>query len=37
MSLFLIHVTASGLIGLVQPMLWDYTPNLDVDKTGKKN
>ncbi|XP_028989008.1 hexosaminidase D [Betta splendens] len=24
---------ASGLIGLVQPMLWDYTPNLDVDKT----
>ncbi|KAM9717025.1 hexosaminidase D isoform 1-T2 [Menidia menidia] len=24
---------ASGLIGLVEPMLWDYTPNLDVDKT----
>ncbi|XP_041829252.1 hexosaminidase D [Melanotaenia boesemani] len=24
---------ASGLIGLVQPMLWDYTPNLDVEKT----
>lgn len=24
---------ASGLAGLVQPMLWDYTPNLDVDKT----
>ncbi|XP_035517793.1 hexosaminidase D [Morone saxatilis] len=24
---------ASGLVGLVQPMLWDYTPNLDVDKT----
>lgn len=23
----------SGLVGLVQPMLWDYTPNLDVDKT----
>lgn len=24
---------ASGLVELVQPMLWDYTPNLDVDKT----
>ncbi|XP_070707641.1 hexosaminidase D [Pempheris klunzingeri] len=24
---------ASGLAGLVQPMLWDYTPNLDVDTT----
>ncbi|XP_030610701.1 hexosaminidase D [Archocentrus centrarchus] len=24
---------ASGLVGLVQPMLWDYTPNLDVNKT----
>ncbi|XP_010736675.2 hexosaminidase D [Larimichthys crocea] len=24
---------ASGLVGLVQPMLWDYTPNLDVEKT----
>uniref|UniRef100_A0A3B5L699 beta-N-acetylhexosaminidase n=1 Tax=Xiphophorus couchianus TaxID=32473 RepID=A0A3B5L699_9TELE len=24
----------SGLVGLVQPMLWDYTPNLDVDKTS---
>ncbi|XP_031699216.1 LOW QUALITY PROTEIN: hexosaminidase D [Anarrhichthys ocellatus] len=24
---------ASGLVGLVQPMLWDYTPNLDVDTT----
>nr|XP_057918104.1 hexosaminidase D [Doryrhamphus excisus]XP_057918105.1 hexosaminidase D [Doryrhamphus excisus] len=24
---------ASGIAGLVQPMLWDYTPNLDVDKT----
>ncbi|KAF3704714.1 Hexosaminidase D [Channa argus] len=23
----------SGLVGLVQPMLWDYTPNLDLDKT----
>lgn len=23
----------SGLVGLVQPMLWDYTPDLDVDKT----
>nr|XP_046232548.1 hexosaminidase D [Scatophagus argus]XP_046232549.1 hexosaminidase D [Scatophagus argus] len=23
----------SGLVGLIQPMLWDYTPNLDVDKT----
>lgn len=23
----------SGLVGLVQPMLWDYVPNLDVDKT----
>ncbi|XP_026207166.1 hexosaminidase D isoform X2 [Anabas testudineus] len=23
----------SGLVGLVQPMLWDYTPNLDVEKT----
>lgn len=22
-----------GLVGLVQPMLWDYTPDLDVDKT----
>ncbi|CAK6974282.1 LOW QUALITY PROTEIN: hexosaminidase D-like [Scomber scombrus] len=24
---------ASGLVGLVQPMLWDYNPNLEVDKT----
>ncbi|XP_028331576.1 hexosaminidase D [Gouania willdenowi] len=24
---------ASGLVGLVQPMLWDYTPTLDVDTT----
>uniref|UniRef100_A0A3P8UIM8 beta-N-acetylhexosaminidase n=1 Tax=Cynoglossus semilaevis TaxID=244447 RepID=A0A3P8UIM8_CYNSE len=24
---------ASGLVGLVQPMLWDYTPDLDVDRT----
>ncbi|XP_061562606.1 hexosaminidase D isoform X2 [Phycodurus eques] len=24
---------ASGIVGLVQPMLWDYTPNLDVEKT----
>ncbi|CAN9508942.1 unnamed protein product [Ophioblennius macclurei] len=24
---------ASDLVGLVQPMLWDYTPNLDVEKT----
>uniref|UniRef100_A0A3B4BH42 beta-N-acetylhexosaminidase n=1 Tax=Periophthalmus magnuspinnatus TaxID=409849 RepID=A0A3B4BH42_9GOBI len=23
----------SGLVGLVQPMLWDYNPDLDVDKT----
>ncbi|XP_056153111.1 hexosaminidase D isoform X1 [Lampris incognitus] len=23
---------ASGLVGLVQPMLWDYNPDLDVDK-----
>ncbi|XP_071329329.1 hexosaminidase D [Trachinotus anak] len=23
----------SGLVGLVQPMLWDYTPDLDVDRT----
>uniref|UniRef100_A0A8C6SEV1 beta-N-acetylhexosaminidase n=1 Tax=Neogobius melanostomus TaxID=47308 RepID=A0A8C6SEV1_9GOBI len=23
----------SGLVGLVQPMLWDYNPHLDVDKT----
>lgn len=22
-----------GLVGLVQPMLWDYTPDLDVEKT----
>lgn len=29
------RMTASGLVGLVQPMLWDYTPELDVDKTGK--
>lgn len=29
-------MTASGLVGLVQPMLWDYTPDLDVDKTGRK-
>lgn len=28
--------TASGLVGLVQPMLWDYTPNLTVDRTGRK-
>ncbi|XP_013888126.1 hexosaminidase D, partial [Austrofundulus limnaeus] len=26
-------IKASGLVGLVQPMLWDYSPNLDVDKT----
>ncbi|XP_077595335.1 hexosaminidase D [Stigmatopora nigra] len=24
---------ASGIVGLVQPMLWDYTPDLDVEKT----
>ncbi|XP_061823218.1 hexosaminidase D isoform X1 [Nerophis lumbriciformis] len=24
---------ASGIVGQVQPMLWDYTPNLDVNKT----
>lgn len=30
----LIRVAASGLVGLIQPMLWEYTPNLDVDKTG---
>ncbi|XP_057682945.1 hexosaminidase D [Corythoichthys intestinalis] len=24
---------ASGILGRVQPMLWDYTPNLDVEKT----
>lgn len=24
---------ASGLVGLVQPMLWDYTPDLNVDTT----
>uniref|UniRef100_A0A3Q4AP41 beta-N-acetylhexosaminidase n=1 Tax=Mola mola TaxID=94237 RepID=A0A3Q4AP41_MOLML len=24
---------ASGLVGLVQPMLWDYTPDLDIDNT----
>ncbi|XP_026172009.1 hexosaminidase D isoform X1 [Mastacembelus armatus] len=24
---------ASGLVGLVQPMLWDYSPNLDVKRT----
>lgn len=30
-----ICITASGLVGLVQPMLWDYTPDLDVDKTGR--
>lgn len=23
----------SGLVGLVQPMLWDYTPDLDVNRT----
>lgn len=23
----------SGLVGLVQPMLWDYKPDLDVDRT----
>lgn len=23
----------SGLVGMVQPMLWDYKPDLDVDKT----
>lgn len=37
LSSFDIHVTASGLVGLVQPMLWDYTPNLDVDKTGRNH
>lgn len=30
-----ICMTASGLVGMVQPMLWDYTPDLDVDKTGR--
>lgn len=34
-SFLLIVMTASGLVGLVQPMLWDYTPELDVEKTGK--
>ncbi|XP_023804987.1 hexosaminidase D [Oryzias latipes] len=24
---------ACGLVGLVQPMLWDYNPNLDVEQT----
>lgn len=24
----------SGLVGLVQPMLWDYSPTLDVANTG---
>ncbi|XP_077482545.1 hexosaminidase D isoform X2 [Stigmatopora argus] len=24
---------ASGIVGLVQPMLWDYSPDLDVEKT----
>ncbi|XP_077358123.1 hexosaminidase D isoform X2 [Festucalex cinctus] len=24
---------ASGIVGLVQPMLWDYTPNMDVQNT----
>lgn len=27
-------LTACGLVGLVQPMLWDYNPNLDVEQTG---
>lgn len=30
-----IFITASGLVGLVQPMLWNYTPDLDVDVTGQ--
>lgn len=28
-------ILESGLVGLVQPMLWDYSPTLDVDNTGK--
>lgn len=30
-------MTASELVGLVQPMMWDYTSNLDVDKTGRSS
>ncbi|KAI2658422.1 Hexosaminidase D [Labeo rohita] len=26
-------IKESGLVGLVQPMLWDYSPTLDVDNT----
>lgn len=29
--------TDSGLVGLVQPMLWDYTSDLDVDRTGRNH
>lgn len=33
--MFCIFITASDLVGLVQPMLWNYTPDLDVDITGQ--
>ena len=28
-------VPASGLVGLIQPMLWDYNPGLNVEETGR--
>ncbi len=36
-NLFTIYgfILESGLVGLVQPMLWDYSPTLDVENTGK--
>lgn len=30
----LFFILESGLVGLVQPMLWDYSPTLDVANTG---
>lgn len=32
---FMFLMLESGLVGLVQPMLWDYSPTLDVENTGK--
>lgn len=32
--MYTIYITASDLVGLVQPMLWNYTPDLDVEITG---
>lgn len=35
--MYAIYITASDLVGLVQPMLWNYTPDLDVEITGSNS